>query len=218
MYAPDKLGRVRLDEDTYFAPFGFFDKDYKFVVEYLRDPFVKGRTLYDTFTEEDCLWNYGEYLKHGIGWIGMHKGKRAGYIILEVVSNNPLVLAVHGGMDRKLFGKGMSKKVMDFVEYYTFEVKNSMKLEGYILKPNNLLHAFYTKIGGMKKECEIADRLMINGVSSPITIYGINKEEYYGRRRRGSKRAEPSRTSSSTNKSSKGRAGKNRSQKRKRRR
>jgi RimJ/RimL family protein N-acetyltransferase len=217
MYAPDKLGRVRLDEDTYFAPFGFFDKDYRFVIEYLRDPYIAERTLYDNFTEKDLLWNYGEYLKNGIGWIGMHKNKRAGYIILEKVSNAPVIYAVHGGMDRKLFGKGMSKKVIDFVKYYVFDVMKAVKLEGYELKPNSLLRGFYTKIGGMEKECELKDRLLINGVPSPITIYGITKEMYYGRRRR-EVGANPSGAGTSTNKSSKSRARKNRRSKRKGRR
>ena len=94
---------------------------------------------------------YVNYLKSGCGWIGFHKKQRAAYLFLEIVSEYPLIYAVHGGLNRELFGKVYGRKSMEYVKHFVFDKNNATKLEGYILKPNNLI-AGYFKRGGLIKE------------------------------------------------------------------
>jgi RimJ/RimL family protein N-acetyltransferase len=197
MYIPDKLGRVAIGKDTFLAPFGYFEEDYKFVVNFLRSPWVAKRTFHDNFDENALLGCYSDYLKNGIGWIAFHKNKRCAFIILELVSSSPLIYSMHGGLSRALYGNGQAKMAIDFIKYYVFDVMNGHKLEAYVLRPNNLLSGYYAR-SGLVKECEMQDRIMLNGVPSPITIYGLTKETEYGRRRKqGAIRANTSTTSSS---------------------
>tara|TARA_B110000438_G_scaffold31065_1_gene30596 strand:- start:29948 stop:30463 length:516 start_codon:yes stop_codon:yes gene_type:complete len=129
---------------------------------------------------------YISYLNSGYGWIGFHKKKRVAFLFLEKVSAHPLIYAVHGGLNRELFGKQYGKKSMEFVKQLVFDKNNATKLEGYILKPNNLIAGYFRR-GGLVKECELKDRIIIDGNLSPISIYGLtqkdylNKENDYGR-------------------------------------
>ena len=217
MYTADSHGRVWLDEDSFLAPFGYFEKDYEFVINYLRDPFIANKTYFDGFDESVVLEYYSHYLKYGHGWIGFHKNKRAAYLFLETVSFYPLIFAIHGGLDRKLFGKGQGTKSMDFLKWFAFEEKGATKLEGYILKPNNLIAGYFRR-GGLTKECEIQGRVCVDGELLPSIIYSLSQEEHFNKeksdgRRISTKRAKPGRTSGGINGRPKGRASKNKSRK-----
>jgi hypothetical protein len=214
MYAPDKYGRVAIGKDTFLAPFGFFPKDYKFVVEYLRTPSVASRAFHDNFDETSLLGCYADYLKNGIGWIAFHKNKRSAFIILELVSSSPLIYSMHGGLSREFYGRGQAKMAIDFIKHYVFDVMDAHKLEAYVLRPNNLLSGYY-KRSGLEEECKMQDRIMLDGVPSPITIYGLTKETEYGRRRRrkSAERAKSGTGGSSTSKSASSRKNKNRQRK-----
>ena len=178
MYEAESVGRIWLDEDSFLAPFGHFEKDYEFVLKYLRDPFIASRTYFEAFDESVAIALYSQYMQvSGCGWIGFYKKERAGFLILEAVSFHPMIYAIHGGLSRKLFGKGYGKKSMDFVKHFVFEEKSATKLEGYILHPNNFLLGHF-KRSGLVKECELKDRLLIEGKLSPINIYGLTRENY----------------------------------------
>ena len=219
MFEKDEFGRIWFDEDNFLAPFGHFKEDYNFVIKYLRDPFIAERTFYDGLDESTLLSYYSEYLKNGFGWIGFHKKQRAAYLFLETVSLNPLIYAVHGWLDRKLFGRGQGAKSMQFVKKFVFDGMEATKLEGYVLKPNNLIAGYYER-GGLTKECEIQGRVSVDGKLLPCIIYSLNKENYfnkendYGRFTVTTKRAKPGRSSGSTNSRSKGRTRKNKASKR----
>ena len=171
------MGRIWFDDESFLAPFGHFEKDYTFVVEYLRNPKTFGGVFFDGFDESALLQLYVNYLKSGYGWIGFHKKKRAAYLFLELVSAHPLIYAVHGGLSRELFGRQYGKKSMEFVKQLVFDKNNATKLEGYILKPNNLIAGYFRR-GGLVKECELKDRIYIDGNLSPISIYGLTQKDY----------------------------------------
>ena len=135
------------------------------------------------------------------------------------MSRQPLIYAIHGGYNSELYGKNIGKMTMQFAKFWVFEVAKAHKLEGYILKPNNLIKGYY-KYGGLQEECRMKDRILIDGKPSPITIYGLTSEDYFrekedGRRRRQEKQwAKPRTTGSSSDSSSKTRKRKTRSRKR----
>ena len=56
MYDPDQFGRVWLDDKSFIAPFGYFSKDYDYVINYLRDPVVARRTFFEGFDESVLLF------------------------------------------------------------------------------------------------------------------------------------------------------------------
>lgn len=177
MYQADEFGRVWLDDETFIAPFGHFDADYKYVVDYLDNPIVAKNTFYEGLSKEELIFRYVQYLKHGVGWIGFHKKKRGGFVILEPVSIKPLIYAVHGGLDAHLSKHGIGQKMMDFIKWSVFTKANAYKLEGYICKPNQLIKRFFNKFG-LVKESELQDRILIDGTPSPMHIYGLTKEAY----------------------------------------
>jgi hypothetical protein len=208
MYEKDNFGRIWFDDDSFIAPFGHFTKDYDYIINYLRDPFISERTYFDGFDENVLLNNYAQYLKlGGSGWIGFHKKKRAAYIILEIVSHKPLIYSVHGGLSKELFGKKYGAKSMEFIKDFVFNEKSATKLEGYLLHPNNFIKGYF-KRGGLAKECELKNRILLDGKLSPINIYGLTREDYlkdkekdYGwKSPEASKRPKSSRNSSSPSK------------------
>jgi RimJ/RimL family protein N-acetyltransferase len=178
MFEPDEVGRFWLDEDSFLAPFGMYPEDFKYVLAYIRDPFISKNLYHDGMDENLFLQCTSVRLKNGYGWIGFHKGKRSAFLILETISINPLVFALHGGIDRKLFGTGIPQKAMRFTQHYAFEKMAADKVEGYICHPNKLLKGYF-KRGGMIKECEMRDRVSVNGVLHPLEIYGITSDEYH---------------------------------------
>lgn len=221
MYEEDSVGRIWFDEDSFIAPFGHFAKDYDYVINYLRDPFISERTYFEGFDENVLLNNYAQYLKlGGSGWIGFHKKKRAAYIILEIVSRQPLIYSVHGGLSKELFGKKYGAKSMEFIKDFVFNKKSATKLEGYLLHPNNFIKGYF-KRGGLSKECELKDRILLDGKLSPINIYGLtredylnNKEKHYGwKSLKATSRPKSSRSGSSTDESTRRRKAKTRSRK-----
>jgi hypothetical protein len=177
MYQADEFGRVWLDDETFIAPFGHFEADYKYIVDYLKNPVIAKRTFYDGLTFEELIHRYVQYLKYGVGWIGFHKKKRGGFVILEPVSLKPLIYAVHGGLDAHLSKHDIGQKMMDFIKWSVFTQANAYKLEGYICKPNQLIKRFFNKFG-LVKESELQDRILIDGTPSPMYIYGLTKEVY----------------------------------------
>lgn len=179
MYTADSHGRVWLDEDSFLAPFGHFQKDYDFVINYLRDSSVASKTYFDGFDENLLLQLYGAYLQQGHGWIGFHKKERASFHILETASFVPLVYVVHGGISKKLWGKG-SDLCANFIKWFVFEEKDGIKLEGNIFKPNPALVAYY-KRNGMTKDCEIKNRVSVDGKIHSLVIYSMSKEDYLGK-------------------------------------
>lgn len=218
MFHKDEFGRTWLDGDTFLAPFGYYKEDYNFVIEYLRDPYIAKKTYFDGFDEGVVLEYYSHYLKSGFGWIGFHKKQRIAFLFLETVSFFPLIYAVHGGLVKKLFGKGLGTKSLEFVKQFVFDGMEATKLEGYVLKPNNLIAGYYER-GGLTKECEIQGRISVDGKLLPSIIYSLSKEEYFNKekkdgRRISTKRAKPGRSSGSTNSRSKGRTRKNKASKR----
>lgn len=224
MFEKDEFGRIWFDEDNFLAPFGHFKEDYNFVIKYLRDPFIAEKTFYDGLDENTLLAYYSEYLKNGFGWIGFHKKQRAAYLFLETVSLNPLIYAVHGGLDRKLFGRGQGAKSMQFVKKFVFDGMEATKLEGYVLKPNSLVAGYYRR-GGLTKECEIQGRVSVDGKLMPCIIYSLSKENYFnkendygGKSIKTTSAAKPSRSSSRTNAGAGRRKKKTRSRKRGKRR
>ena len=226
-YSADYAGRIWMDKDSFLAPFGHFDEDYRFVINFLRDPKIAKATFHDGMNEKVLLEMYAEYLKYGFGWIGFHNGKRAGFVILQTISWIPLVYAIHGGIDPKLYGTGRhSLKVFDFAQHYAFEEKLATKVEGYICNHSNNLLSGYFKRGGMTKECEVRDRISIDGSLYPLQIYGITNAEYHslkekdhGRRKQTitATTAKPLRNGTGTNKGPRGSGGKKKSRVGKRR-
>ena len=177
MYSADYAGRIWLDKDTFLAPFGHFDADYRFVINFLRDQRVSDNTYHDGMDEKQLLEKYAEQMKQGFSWIGFYEGKRAGFFILQVVSTKPIVFAVHGGVDPNLRRSKMAQKVCGFIKHFAFDQKMAAKIEGYIAAPNRLIVRFFDKCG-MKKECEVKDRISIDGNLYPLQIYSITHDEY----------------------------------------
>ena len=177
MYSADYAGRIWLDKDTFLAPFGHFDADYKFVINFLRDERVLKHTYHDGMDEAQLLQQYAEYMKNGFSWIGFHDGKRAGFFVLQVISMKPIIFAIHGGIDPNLRRTKMAQKACGFIKHFAFDQKMATKIEGYIAAPNRLIVRFFDKCG-MKKECELRDRISIDGSLYPLQIYSITHDEY----------------------------------------
>ena len=177
MFEPDEVGRVWLGEDSFLAPFGKYPADFRYVINYIRQPEVSKRLYHDGMDEGVYLYSTAERLKHGVGWIGFHKGKRAAHLLLESVSHVPMVVALHGGIERALYGTGIPQKAMEFVKHYAFNKLVADKMEGYICHPNNLLKGYF-KRGGMTKECEMRERISIKGKLYPLEVYSITSYEY----------------------------------------
>ena len=177
MYSVDYAGRIWLDQDTFLAPFGHFDEDYRFVINFLRDQRVSNQTYHDGMDEKQLLSQYSQYMKNGFSWIGFYNGKRAGFFVLQVVSTIPIVFAIHGGIDPNLRRSKMAQKACGFIKHFAFEDKLATKIEGYIAAPNRLIVRFFDKCG-MKKECEVKDRISIDGSLYPLQIYSITNDEY----------------------------------------
>ena len=177
MYSADYAGRIWLDKDIFLAPFGHFDADYKFVINFLRDERVSKQTYHDGMDEAQLLQQYAEYMKNGFSWIIFNDGKRAGFLILQVVSIKPIIFAVHGGVDPNLRRSKIAQKTCGFIRHFAFEDKLASKIEGYIAHPNRLIVRFFDRCG-MKKECEVKDRVSIDGSLYPLQIYSITHDEY----------------------------------------
>ena len=60
MYSADYAGRIWLDKDTFLAPFGHFDADYKFVINFFRDERESKQTYHDGMDEAQLLQQYAE--------------------------------------------------------------------------------------------------------------------------------------------------------------
>lgn len=207
----DEFGRTWLDDDSFLAPFGYYSADYKYVVDYLRQPLVQKMTLFEGFGENEAVERYVEYLKTGFGWIGFHKKKRAGFLFLELVSLYPLVYAIHGGLDLNLFGKNYGKRSMEFAQHHIFNIMNAVKVEGYLYKPNRLIKGYFTR-GGLKLEGVMKNRVIIDGTLAAMQVYGLTKEEYNNEFRWKAKDTAARRPASGSRKTKKGRAGKKKRQ------
>ena len=127
--------------------------------------------------EKQLLQQYAEYMKNGFSWIGFHDGKRAGFFVLQVISMKPIIFAIHGGIDPNLRRNKMAQKACGFIKHFAFDQKMATKIEGYIAAPNRLIVRFFDKCG-MKKECELRDRISIDGSLYPLQIYSITHDEY----------------------------------------
>jgi len=179
MFTPDKYGRVFFDDDFFVAPFGHYQKDFDFVDAFYGDP-DNAKNLYaDGYGKREALYTLGNMIKNGAGWIGFYKNERVGYLALERVVYTPLVIAVHGGIDRSLWGSGYPQQAMAFLKHMAFDKYNAVKMEGYTYRKRNLLAGLY-KSGGLTKECEIKDRISIDGELKPFIIYSLSKQDYEG--------------------------------------
>ena len=216
MYKPDKYGRVFLTEDCFLAPFGRFEKDWRFLYNYISGIDVGPKLIHDGMDFNLALKITEAQIKNNHSFISFYKGERIAYIILEQITAEPAVFVYHGGITRKLYGSGLPQKAFDFVKQFVFKEKGAKKLEGIIMHPNKLLEGYF-KRGGLVKECEIRDRISVNKELFPIKIYGMtfedynkdqqNKEKDHGRwRKKRACGANPTAGSTSTNRSTKKRA------------
>ena len=177
MYKPDKYGRIFLSEESFLAPFGHFEKDWKFLYNFISSVDVGPKLLHDGMDFNLALSITETQIKNHISFIGFHKGERSAYIILEQITEKPIIYVLHGGINRKLYGSGLPQKALDFVKQFVFDEKGAEKLEGIIMAPNKLLEGYFRR-GGLTKECEIVNRISVDNKLFPIKIFGMTSEVY----------------------------------------
>ena len=177
MYKPDKVGRIWLDKDSFLAPFGHFKEDWEYVYNYYSDPEIAKRLFHDGMDFNLALSIAKAQIEQGSAFIGFYKGKRSAYIILEKISSQPSIYILHGGISKNLYGSGLPQLAFDYVKQFVFDEKGADKLEGYVMHPNPFLEGYF-KRGGLAKECEIRDRISVNGELFPVKIFGMTALDY----------------------------------------